>query len=166
MERIIPIKGNVKYTITLDPTVWIFDDRKIDLTTYFVEERVEIDPNLAYTKDMSAHWSREIMEGATVPPTLKTEKKYEKTKMLTGTFGILLEPFIKNAEPAADATQLIFETTDGIDHAFAFQDLNTILLQYSLEGKPLNEDGPVYVLKTDGSNRNNPIKNVSAIRVE
>ncbi len=29
------------------------------------------------------------MEGATFPPTLKTEKKYEKTKVLTGTYGIL-----------------------------------------------------------------------------
>lgn len=35
MGNIIQIKGSVKYSITLDPSVWIFDDRKIDLNTYF-----------------------------------------------------------------------------------------------------------------------------------
>ena len=35
LEFIIPIKGAVKFTITLDPTVWIFDDRKIDLDDIF-----------------------------------------------------------------------------------------------------------------------------------
>lgn len=31
---IVPIKGRTKFTINLDPTVWIFDKRKIDLETY------------------------------------------------------------------------------------------------------------------------------------
>ena len=35
MENIILLSGKVKYSITLDPTVWIFDDRKVDLSTYF-----------------------------------------------------------------------------------------------------------------------------------
>ena len=28
MERIVQIKGNVTYSITLDPSVWLLDDRK------------------------------------------------------------------------------------------------------------------------------------------
>ncbi len=32
--HIIPIKGATQFTINLDPTVWIFDKRKIDLTHY------------------------------------------------------------------------------------------------------------------------------------
>lgn len=36
---------------------------------------------------------RQIREGAVSPPTLKSEKKYEKEKLLDGTFGIKLEPF-------------------------------------------------------------------------
>ncbi len=43
METIIPIKGAVKYKITLDPTVWIFDDRRLDLTTYFTEQKEDDD---------------------------------------------------------------------------------------------------------------------------
>lgn len=99
METIITVQGNVKYNITLDPTVWIFDDRKIDLNTYFNEARIEIDEDEKYLNSMGKHWSREIMEGATFPPTLKTEKKFDRKKMVTGTFGILLKPFLKNAVP-------------------------------------------------------------------
>ena len=43
METIITIKGNVKHTITLDPTVWIFDDRRVDLDIFFTKEHVEKD---------------------------------------------------------------------------------------------------------------------------
>ena len=95
MESIITIKGNVKHTITLDPTVWIFDDRKVDLDTFFTEEYVEKDEEEEYKRSMGKHWSREIMEGATFPPTLKTEKKFDRRKMVTGTFGISLDHFVK-----------------------------------------------------------------------
>ena len=80
MERIIPVKGEVNFKITLDPGVWIFDDRRIDLTTFFTTEHIETDELAEYTKNMSAHWSREIMEGSTNPPTIQTEKKYEKKR--------------------------------------------------------------------------------------
>jgi hypothetical protein len=32
--QVIPIKGATKFTINLDPTVWIFDKRKIDLDLF------------------------------------------------------------------------------------------------------------------------------------
>ncbi len=38
---IIQIKGNVKYPITLDPSVWIFDDRKILLEDAFKDKVIE-----------------------------------------------------------------------------------------------------------------------------
>ena len=41
-----------------------------------------------------------------------------------------------------------------------------LFLKYSQDGKPLLEDGPIHVLLRDGSNIDNPIKNVSAIRAE
>ncbi|NNU94980.1 peptidyl-prolyl cis-trans isomerase, partial [Geobacillus sp. NFOSA3] len=31
MNTIIPFKGKVKYPVTMDAGVWIFDDRRIDL---------------------------------------------------------------------------------------------------------------------------------------
>ena len=38
------------------------------------------------------------MEGAVFPPTLKTERKFDRKGMLTGTFGIEIKPFLNNAE--------------------------------------------------------------------
>ena len=165
METIIPVKGEVKYQITLDPSVWIFDDRRIDLNTFFTEKQLEIDELEEYTKKVSAHWSREIMEGATVPPTLKTEKKYEKTKMLTGTFGINLSLFLKNAEIKDNATSVVIETA-GEEHRFPLEQVDSLILKFSQDGKPLREDGPVYVLFADGSNLDNPIKHVRTVRVD
>ncbi|MGB3260451.1 peptidyl-prolyl cis-trans isomerase [Paenisporosarcina sp.] len=166
METIIPIKGNVKFKITLDPGVWIFDDRRIDLKTFFTEQQLEKNELDEYTKNMSAHWSREIMEGATYPPTLKTEKKYEKTKILTGTFGIYLKHFLKNAEVNENAKSVIIETENGEEHSFTLEQADSLIFKYSHDGKPLLEDGPVYVLFADGSNLENPIKHVQAVRVD
>jgi hypothetical protein len=166
METIIPIKGNVKFKITLDPGVWIFDDRRIDLKTFFTEQQLEKNELDEYTKNMSAHWSREIMEGATYPPTLKTEKKYEKTKILTGTFGIYLKHFLKNAEVNENAKSVIIETENGEEHSFTLEQADSLIFKYSQDGKPLLEDGPVYVLFADGSNLENPIKHVQAVRVD
>ncbi|MFS0574389.1 peptidyl-prolyl cis-trans isomerase [Sporosarcina sp. 179-K 3D1 HS] len=166
MESIIPIKGKVRHVITLDPTVWIFDDRRIDLTTYFTQEQIEIDEMEEYKKDMGKHWSREIMEGATFPPTLKTEKKYEKTKMLTGTFGILLYQFIKIAEPTDDAETIVFELANGEEYSIPLEKGDQLIFQFSDEGKPIREEGPVHLLFKDGSNQNNPIRGIQAIRID
>jgi hypothetical protein len=166
MEQIIPFKGKVTFPITLDPGVWIFDDRRIDLDSYFTEpDRPEADPNKEYTKSMSKFWEKEIREGATFPPTIKSEKKYEKEKVLTGSFGVPLAPFLKNAEPADDASQLVIETKNG-DHSFAIEEADSLIMAFSNKGKPFREDGPVHILLKDGSNLDHPITHVTAIRLD
>lgn len=166
METIIPIKGKVKHSITLDPTVWIFDDRKLDLQSFFTEGQTIKDEDEAYKQEMGKHWSREIMEGATFPPTLKTEKKFDRKKMVTGTFGIQLEHFIKNAVPNEDATTITFLT--GTDERFSFPvtEVKNLLFKFSQDGKPLTDDGPVHVLFMDGSNQQQPIRNVREITID
>lgn len=166
MEFIVPITGNVKHNITLDPTVWIFDDRRIDLDVFFTEEFVERDEMEEYKEKMGKHWSREIMEGNTFPPTLKSEKRYEKDKMLTASFAIVLEPFINNAEPNAGAKTFTLITKDNEKYTYPLSDSANILFKFSHEGKPLREDGPVHVLFRDGSNQDSPIRNVQAIQVD
>lgn len=165
METIIPIKGAVTYQLTLDPTVWIFDDRKLDLNTYFDVKEQEEDADTKYMREVGAHWSREIMEGATFPPTLKSERKFDRKGMETGTFGIELSHFLKNAEIKSEATTIIFECKDGKEYPFSIEEANTLILKYSQDGKPLLEDGPVHVLFGNGENIDNPIKHVLAIRV-
>ena len=112
MENIILINGKVKFSITLDPSVWIFDERKLDLTTFFMNKKNKVNELEEYTKSISKHWDREIMEGAIVPPTLKPEKKYEKEILLTGTFGIPFKPFLQNAEPYEEAKTVVIESID------------------------------------------------------
>lgn len=168
MEFIVPFKGEVKFKLTLDPTVWIFDDRKLNLETYFTEERIVKDELEEYKRGMGEHWSREIMEGATVPPTLNSEKKYkkqEKVEMLTGTFGMKFAPFLNNAEPEETASTVVFETAHG-EHSFPISVAGELIFKFSEKGKPLKEDGPVHVLLPDGTNQDRPITNILAIRVE
>jgi hypothetical protein len=165
LESIVPIKGKVKFTITLDSGVWIFDDRKVDLTTYFDEKNETIDELEEYTKAVSKHWSREIQEGATYPPTLKTEKKYEKEKILNGSFAIPFAPFLTNAEPLENAASLVVETeTD--EYRMDLAQADQLLIGFSKDGKPLKENGPVHIYYKDGSNRETPITDVRAFRVE
>jgi hypothetical protein len=159
MENIIVLSGKVKFSITLDPSVWIFDDRRVDLTTYFSTSFEQTNELEEYTKSVSKHWDREIMEGAVYPPTLRTEKKYEKEKVLTGSFGIPILPFLKNAELEEDAVALIIKTTTS-EHEISLDKAKNLLVGFSNAGKPLSEDGPVHVYFGDGSNLQNPIKNV------
>ncbi|MDQ0198452.1 peptidyl-prolyl cis-trans isomerase [Neobacillus ginsengisoli] len=165
MENIIIISGRVKYTITLDPGVWIFDDRRVDLKTYFTSKQENANELEEYTKAVSKHWDREIVEGAVYPPTLKTEKKFEKEKVLTGTFGIPIKPFLTNAEPFHDASSLIIKSSDG-DVELPIDKANDLILGFSNNGKPITVDGPVYIYFRDGSNRQKPIKNVKQFIVK
>ena len=52
MSEILFINGKVRFPITIDPTVWIFDDRKIDLTTYFDETRENTSELETYLKTL------------------------------------------------------------------------------------------------------------------
>jgi hypothetical protein len=158
---IVPLTGKVKYKITLDPGVWIFDDRKVDLNTYFQDEDKAVNELDEYTKNMSRNWTREIQEGATTPPTLKTEKKYQKEKILNGTFGIPLAPFLNNAEPENGTNTIVITTDDqNGEISLPLSKGDEILLGFSKDGKPLKEDGPVHIYFKDGSNADDPIKKV------
>jgi hypothetical protein len=165
MENIIPIGGNVKYAITLDPGVWIFDDRRVDLNTYFEQTTEKTDALEEYTKSISKHWDREIMEGAVFPPTLKSEKKFEKEKVLNGSFGIPLGPFINNAEPNEDATSVVIVSTEG-EKEVSLADAMDMILGFSKDGKPLKEDGPIYAYYSDGRNYKDPFKNIRSFLIK
>ena len=165
MENIIVLKGNVKYSITLDPGVWILDDRKVSLDTFFDPDHKHTNDQLTeYKKAISRQWDREISEGAAVPPTITSERKFIKEKLIHGSFGIPLKPFLKNAEPEPFANSVIIETKDR-EVEISLSNAYELILGFSYEGKPLSEDGPIYVYYGDGSNKHSPIKNVTGLRV-
>jgi len=165
LQTVIHIQGHVEHSITLDPTLWIFDDRRLNLDHYFNDDYVEKDELEEYKKSIGKHWSREIMEGATFPPTIETEKEFELTKTITGTYGIYLKHFLKNASPKADATTISFEDSTSKAYDFPIEQVDEFILKYCIDGKPIKEDGPVYILLKDGSNRDEPIKNIVKINI-
>lgn len=71
---VIQVKGNVTYPITIDPSVWIFDDRKFPFEN---NQPVHSDVS-AETQEHTLDPERVIREGRISPPTLKSEKRYEK----------------------------------------------------------------------------------------
>src|SRR3954468_3145087 len=165
MEKIVHITGKVKFPITLDPSVWIFDDRKLDLDTYFDQQLEDVNELDEYTKSVSKHWDREIIEGAVAPSPVKTEKRYKKEIISTTSFGILFQPFLDNAEPLEGAQTVVIESMDK-EYSLPIEEARNMVLGFSQTGKPLSEDGPVHVYFGDGSNRKNPIKNIRTFRVE
>lgn len=166
MEQVLLIHGNVKYTITLDPSVWIFDDRKEELETVFDSQKVE--ENLENNDEqagISKYWAREILEGAVSPPTLETEKKFEKEKLLNGNYCMRLSHFLKNAEINEDAKELVIETKNG-DVRLPIDKGEHLILFFAKNGRPLKEDGPVHCYFGDGSNKDEPITHVKGFRIE
>lgn len=166
LDSIVFINGKVKYPITIDPGVWIFDDRKIEIDTYFSAERVQVNELEDYTKKASRHWQKEIQEGATLPPTIKTERKFEKQRLLEGSFGIPFEPFLKNAEPAEDATEVIV-IANGQELTFPLEVALNFFIGFSKEGQPLkvSEGGPMEIYFGDGTNIEKPITHVTSFTV-
>lgn len=164
MADIVQVKGKVRYKITLDPSVWIFDDRIIDLDTYFTEPK-RTEQEVDEEKKLAESWGRELKEGAAPPQPKKQKTKFPKEKLLSGSFGIPLAPFLDHAEPEEGSRTLIVETKNG-QHSFPLKEGREFILAFAKNGKPLREDGPVHILFPDGSNKENPIKHVTGFLVE
>lgn len=148
MESIIQIKGNVTYTITLDPTVWIFDDRKQKMEDFFKPD-TNVDNSLeAYTKAISEHWDREITEGAIPPEEKKEKKKTIRETLTTESFGIRFDSFLKNSQPKESAESVVVVTANG-EYTFPIEQAYRFILQFAEKGKPLTEDGPAYLFFSD-----------------
>ncbi len=145
---IIQLTGNVRYQITLDPSTWIFDDRKIVLEDLLAqaEDGEEI------TFNDETEWNRQIIEGETKPPTLKSEKKHKKRELLENSFVISLAPFLEYAEAYEDEeAKIVFVHNDG-ETELLYKDRETFYAHFSNKGKRLHEDGlfDLLVVDSDG----------------
>ncbi|CDQ40245.1 hypothetical protein [Virgibacillus salexigens] len=160
---IVPITGKVTYPITLDPTVWIFDDRKIEFEKAFESEASHSEES-DELKRVSERWDREVSQ-LSKPPVNRSIKKFEREKMLKSSYVIPLDDFLNNAEIEDEATSAILVTKEG-DITIPISDLYNSYFLFSKEGKPLHADGPVHLYYKDGSNRENPIKHIMAVRFQ
>ncbi|HEX6595271.1 MAG TPA: hypothetical protein VF095_11960 [Bacillota bacterium] len=158
---IVPIVGKVTYSITMDPSVWIFDDRKIKLEDAFSND-VNHDDEDDELEKAAERWNREIYQQKINPPINKSINRFKREDILKNTYVMPIDDFLGHAEMKQDAKNATLVTSDG-DVSISLEKLQNCYLLFSREGKPLREDGPVHVLFKDGSNQNKPIKGVKKI---
>lgn len=170
MNFIVMIQGNVHFPITLDPTTWIFDDRKIDLDTYFDTVSSAEEQPSTEADHTARRFARDREEGSNAPDpdpgrgrTNKVRNK--KEAIIHGSFGIRFEPFLENAEPKEDASHVVVET-EAETHLVSLEEAKNFIVAFSHKGSPLKEDGPVHIYYGDGSNKANPIRQVTGFRVK
>ncbi|WP_134698552.1 peptidyl-prolyl cis-trans isomerase [Ammoniphilus sp. YIM 78166] len=163
MSDVILVKGKVKHTITLDPGVWIFDDRKKHLEEFFKQDQLE-DESLAYQRTMGELWDKELREGAT--PASENKPMFVEKKDISGDWGILFEPFLNNATPLEGTTHVICHLQSGDFIELPLEKAKKSILCFALDGKPIREDGPVHLLFPDGSNRHEPIRGIEVLEVK
>lgn len=161
---IVPISGNVTYSITLDPTVWIFDDRKVLLEEAF-NKKQEIQEDDNELERASKRWDREVYQQNIKPPVNASIKKFEREKILANSYVMPLEDFIANAEAKQTAESAILLAGDK-EIKISLHALKDSYFLFAVDGKPLKEDGPVHLYFKDGSNREDPIKHISKIVIE
>jgi hypothetical protein len=159
MADVITINGNVKFGITLDPSVWIFDDRKFKMEDFFAsigeEETEKEDDSL---EKIGKRWDRELTQG--VAPTKQSEKLFVEKKQIAGDYGIKFGPFLKNTEPGDDASTLVCQLESGEEISLPLREAFEAVLCFAIDGKPIREDGPVHLYYGDGRNMGNPIRNI------
>ncbi|MCO4850968.1 peptidyl-prolyl cis-trans isomerase [Bacillus vallismortis] len=158
---VIQVKGNVTYPITIDPSVWIFDDRKFLFDSKGDSQGIHIQSS-GDESDLDPE--RVIREGQITPPTLQTEKQYEKQKLMKGSFAMQLGTVLKNAEPLSSATECVFVTSSGKTTVSLETALNSIV-HFSEAGKPIQEGGPVHIYFEDPVDHDQPITDIKEIEI-
>ncbi|MBB6454983.1 hypothetical protein HNQ94_003477 [Salirhabdus euzebyi] len=164
---IVQLKGNVGFPITLDPSVWIFDDRKVEFDQAFNPTGGEnVENNENDLEQASERWNREVyMQQKIKPPVNKSLSKAERKKALESTYVMSIKPFLANAEVKDNASNAILLTEQG-DQTVTIEQLENGYFLFAVEGKPLKEDGPLYFYFGDGSNKDTPIRGVKQITIE
>ncbi|MRH41903.1 hypothetical protein GH741_04345 [Aquibacillus halophilus] len=162
---IVQLTGAVRYSITLDPTVWIFDDRKIIFDEAFNKKSQTKEIEVDELKNASERFNRELNLERIKPPVNKSISKYEREKILKNTYVMPIKDFLTTSEIKKEATQARILTTNG-DIILSLDSLTNSLLLFAIEGKPVSVEGPVHLYFGDGSNKDNPIKGINKIAIE
>src|SRR5699024_12683117 len=108
---IIQINGKVTYPITVDPSVWIFDDRKIRLDEAFTtKEKVQKkDP----AEKAAEVFNQELYSLKSIkPPVNKSLRREGQKKALIHSYVMPLKDLMNNAEGKDDAVRAILPTND------------------------------------------------------
>lgn len=162
---IVQLAGKVGYPITLDPTVWIFDDRKILLDEAFISKEETTGADEVNELDEAAErFNRAIHLHQAKPPVNKSITRFEREKILKNSYVMPIQEFLAHAEVAEDAKGVTLLTGNG-DVTISLEQLQDCYLLFAIKGKPLKEDGPVHLYFKDGTNQETPITSVKKIMI-
>lgn len=170
MAEVITVRGRVTFPITLDPSVWIFDDRKLDMSRVFADPGASPDEQpfggqpVDQARNISLQWERELQDRAI--PSRRSEMLFVEKKNISGDYGMKLGIFLKNAEPHEDAREVVFHLHDGSRITLPLTQAEEAILCFAVDGKPIRGDeGPVLLYFGDGSNRHDPVKGITSIEI-
>jgi len=158
---VIQILGDIKFQITLDPSTWIFDDRKITLEDAL---KAEHDDDSILFSD-NTEWNRQIIEGSSKPPTLKSEKKYKNSQLLEETFIIKLDTFLEYTEPERDEDAMITYTHDEGTTILPYNERSTHYAQFSIDGKRMYDDNMIDLVIISDNNIETRLQHVTGISI-
>ncbi|MEQ6376178.1 hypothetical protein RZN25_04990 [Bacillaceae bacterium S4-13-56] len=162
MNGIIQIKGKVKYPITLDPSVWIFDDRKVQWEQAF--QSLQKDDEDQTAKNYAKQFSQALYQQKLDPPVNRSLTNFEKKQSLEESFVIPIKPFLTNAQPE-ESKEALLDTTSG-KITIPYSRLVDSFLLFAVKGKPITDEGPVHLYFGDKSNYDTPIKGIQNIIFE
>ncbi|MCK9906467.1 hypothetical protein MXD63_41565, partial [Frankia sp. Cpl3] len=105
------------------------------------EEDFTAHPAAAYLKGTGAQWDKEMAEGA-APPSERISL-VEERKALVGDYAMRLSPFIETAKPQPEVTHVRIHREQAESVTLTLAEAKRALLQFSRNGKPIRENGPV-----------------------
>ena len=150
---IILIKGNIKYPLTLDPSVWIFDDRKIPFENFLTGKDD--------TKDCEEKYNS--YEQKIKPPVQASLEKFKQAGPGSGSYIMPLKPFIERSEPAiASNNAILLSNNNTLIAELSINELMESALLFAIEGKQISEGGPGH-LYLSNNQTSVPIKGFSNI---
>ena len=145
---IVCLKGKVNYDITLDPSVWIFDNRKQALESFLSNgvEQMDSDPHMSNPLSKS--------RPSTCRPNVSKTESYVMP----------LNPFLERAEPIDQAKSAQLFMMDGTPIAvLPLIELQNSVLLFSINGRQIKEDGPIHLYTEPGAP---PIKSIGHIVIQ
>ncbi|PRO64757.1 hypothetical protein [Alkalicoccus urumqiensis] len=157
MTDAVQITGNVAYPVMIDPGVWIFDERRVDMDTVF-DEAPQEQSDREY--EAMGRAFDEQRQGAEPPKTNGNKIKINRKDLTEKSLGMSLEPFFGYAEPGAEASRVRVHRNAGEDQILPLDTVRKSICAFSKKGEPLKEDGPLHLYFGDGSNRADPITHV------
>jgi adenine-specific DNA glycosylase len=161
---IIPVSGKVKYPITLDASVWIFDDRRIKLEDAFKEgNKASYKEKKKTTFSSDERFNREVVQASN---DNKPIPRKDADEILKSTYVIPFNDFYQNLEVEQEAKEACIVQSDEQEVIIPLDKLKDSYLLFSYKGKPLQDDGPIHIYYRDGSNKEDPIKAVKKIVIQ